>query len=768
MAELMYIFFHSAATICRSFPGNRATKMVRRTAESFQPPRTAIAVPFVVLLVLAGSPALAQPRPLLEYRFEEGFGTTVASSGSVPGVAGTLREGKSTGNGPRFSQDTPQGIGSAFSLQFDGINDQVRVPDGFNYTVDGQAGSAPLSQLTIEAWVKPAVVGGRLQRSIWVDYGSPGVYFALYDDIVQLSVTTSEDPGTGISNYSGKLTAGVWQHIAAVYDGTQLKIYVDGQETGVNVATSGPIQDNSSVRPSSAFMAIGAENETLTLAYGGLIDDLRIYGVALSREQLAGGFFASQTAAPAGVQYTIGDRGAVTFTTSGAPPDFSVGYGRAEPGGGTPAAVGLAIFGFRQNGALVTEAGVQASGLTRSGRIPAFIGSGLDTGIAIANPFTQEVSIDFYFTGQDGVNLKSGSTVIPPYSHIARFLTQEPFSSGSPFQGTFTFASSGPVAAIALRGLLNERNEFLITTLPVVDITAPATDPVVVPHFADGGGWTTEILLVNPGNNACAGTMQFYDQGSDTTPGRVIAINIDGTTDTSFSYSIPGRSARRLRTSDPGSSLKAGSVAVTPTSGQSAPTVLVVFSLNSGGVTVTEAGVSSMKAATASRMYVEAGGRFGEPGSLQSGFAVSNPSPNPVPVRFELTTLSGASTGLSTSMDLPGRGQRAMFLNQIDGFQGLPASFQGALRISTSAPTGLVVTGLRSRFNERGDFLITTTAAADEALAPSTAERYFPQIADGGGYTTQFILLSGLPGQILAGRVRFFSSSGQPLDLDFP
>ena len=119
-------------------------------------------------------------------------------------------------------------------------------------------------------------------------------------------------------------------------------------------------------------------------------------------------------------------------------------------------------------------------------------------------------------------------------------------------------------------------------------------------------------------------------------------------------------------------------------------------------------------------------------------------------------------------MDLPGRGQRAMFLNQIDGFQGLPASFQGALRISTSAPTGLVVTGLRSRFNERGDFLITTTAAADEALAPSTAERYFPQIADGGGYTTQFILLSGLPGQILTGRVRFFSSSGQPLGLDFP
>jgi hypothetical protein len=214
--------------------------------------------------------------------------------------------------------------------------------------------------------------------------------------------------------------------------------------------------------------------------------------------------------------------------------------------------------------------------------------------------------------------------------------------------------------------------------------------------------------------------------------------------------------------------LKSGSVTVTPSKDNVAPTELVAFSLHSGGVTVTEAGVLSVRAATAFRMYVEAAGTFGDSRSIQGGFAVSNVSEYPISVLFELTTLSGASTGLSATLDLPARGQTAMFLNQIKGFQDLPSSFKGALRISTAAASGLVVTGLRSRFNERGDFLVTTTAGADEASVPPTAELFFPQIADGGGYTTVFILLSGPPGQVLPGRIRFFSSSGQPMDLTFP
>jgi len=732
------------------------------------------AVNFIFLVVGIAVPALAQPLPLRQYQFEEGSGTVVNNTGTVAGGMGTVLLGTVMPAGQQFSKDTPDGIGSNFSLALTGDHDLVRIPDDFDYTVDGKPGSKPLSQLTIEAWIKPSVVGGGLRRPIWDDYGNPGVFLGLWDDMVQFSISTSKDPNVGASIYSGKVVAGVWQHIAAVYDGTQLMIYVDGRDTGARVVTSGPIQNFSPVDPAKAFITIGAENSGLRINYDGLIDDLRVLPAALTRDQLAGGFFTYRNTA-IGIPYVLNDRGALSLTSSGVSADVRVGYGRVEPSGNQPAPVGIGIFGLRQNGVLVTESAVQASGLIRSGRIPVFIGGPLNTGIAIANPFTQDATIDYYFTDQSGVPLKTGSVLIPAYSQVARFLTEAPFRSGSPVQGTFTFTSSGPVAAVTLRGLLNERGEFLITTLPVVEIAATGTDPVVVPHFADGDGWTTEILLVNPSDTACAGTIQFYDQGSQAGPGRPISLSVDGTTGASFDYSIPGRSATRLRTSSSGASpagigskMKVGSVLVKPDTGSSAPTVLVILSHNDGGITVTEAAVSSGRAATALRMFAASEGMFGSSGSLQSGLALFNPSSDPISVSMELISLSGASTGLSASMDLPGLGQRAMFLNQIPGFTGLPSSFQGQLRISTNTPSGLVVTGLAGRFNERGDFLITTTAAVDETSAPSRAELFFPQIADGGGYTTQFILLSGLPDQIHAGRFRFFSSSGQPLDLDFP
>ena len=59
---------------------------------------------------------------------------------------------------------------------------------------------------------------------------------------------------------------------------------------------------------------------------------------------------------------------------------------------------------------------------------------------------------------------------------------------------------------IAPRGLTNERSEFLMSTLPVIDTTAPPRNGTgVVPHFADGGGWVTQILLVNPTDNPMTG-----------------------------------------------------------------------------------------------------------------------------------------------------------------------------------------------------------------------------------------------------------------------
>jgi hypothetical protein len=136
---------------------------------------------------------------------------------------------------------------------------------------------------------------------------------------------------------------------------------------------------------------------------------------------------------------------------------------------------------------------------------------------------------------------------------------------------------------------------------------------------------------------------------------------------------------------------------------------------------------------------------------------------NVATVTLELRKLDGSPTGLTSTLTLPANGQTAVFLNQLQGFGSLPTEFQGVLRVSSSTP--ISVAGLRGRYNERNDFLITTTPPLDESTPPSTAPLYFPQIADGGGFTTQLILLNGDLGQLASGTIQLFSQIGGALDL---
>jgi len=456
------------------------------------------------------------------------------------------------------------------------------------------------------------------------------------------------------------------------------------------------------------------------------------------------------------VPYSVSVRGGVSTSSQGGT-TLTTGYARIQPSS-TSVPSGVAIFSFRQNGILVSEAAVNASGLITSGRIYAEVGGGVDTGIAIANPNNQAVTLTFYFTDTAGVNSATNSTSIPANSQIAKFLTQAPFNSGPTVSGTFTFTASAPVAAVALRGLTNERPEFLITTLPMVDLAAsPVTDTLLFPHYAEGGGWSTQIVLVNPGDVAISGSVEFSE-----------AVNIGGQTATSFPYTIPPRSSRSLKTAGTASAVQSGSVKLTPASGTRTPVGLGIFSFRKSNITVSEAGVPAIKAGAAFRLYSEASGFFStqQVGSAQTGVAIVNAGSAAATVNFELTRLNGVSTGLTGVETIPPNGHIAKFLNQIAGVESVQAPFQGVLRISsTSSPAGIAVVGLRGRYSERGDFLITTTQPSDESTPATTTEQFFPHFADGGGYTTQFILFNGSTDQSSSGSLRFFNQSGQSLSL---
>ena len=403
--------------------------------------------------------------------------------------------------------------------------------------------------------------------------------------------------------------------------------------------------------------------------------------------------------------YVLASNGAIFLRTQDAA-DLKTGYARVRStSGGVPMA-GFAVFSLRQNGVLVSEASVPASEPVLSGRIYAELGTFVRTGLAFTNPSSATISISFFFTDDQGRDFGSGTLQIDPNAHIARFLDEAPFNLTNTSARTFTFMSSAPVSVIALRGLTNERSEFLVTTLPVAPLFAASTGELGFPHYAEGGGWSTQLILVNPTDQVMTGVTGF------DTP-----------------YTIAPRSAYRFALNGGADTVHSGAVRVLPNG--PAPSGLLIFSYRPNGITITEASVPASRIGPAFRMYAEP----------QTGLAITNLGFGTTTVTLELRTFAGEIVGTAT-VSLAASTHLAMFLKEFSQFASLPPSFQGVLRVTG---TSISMIGLRTQYNERGDFLITTTPAVSES-DPSPSELVFPHVVQGAGYTTEVVMFSTLPG----------------------
>jgi hypothetical protein len=420
--------------------------------------------------------------------------------------------------------------------------------------------------------------------------------------------------------------------------------------------------------------------------------------------------------------FTTTDTQSFVTSTAGASSAPTVGYARiqADSGAALPSS-GLAIFGFRQNGVLVSEASVPASPPILSGRTFAEVDAHINTGIALANPNANPITVSFYFSDVNGANSGEGTTAIPANGQIAAFVNQAPFNGSNNFVGTFSFTASAPIAAAAVRGFTNERGEFLLTGLPVLDLNATPTGNIIIPHFASGGDWATDVVLLNPSNTGLSGAMEFLDTG-----GHLIR---------NLPYLLAPRSLVRFAAPVAGAGTQTGSIRF-----PAGPAGLAIFSYRVNGTTVDHTSVPAVVAGTAFRVVV--GGS-----ETQTSIAIANPSSA---AAAELTLEQGVATD---RLSVPKSGQTALFLSEIPGFGS-----QGVLRITSSIPVGVIA--LRSRTNERGEYLITTTPPFYEA-PDGARELFFPHFAEGAGYTMQFILVGGPS----SGTINFVGQTGAPAAL---
>src|ERR1044072_6224627 len=156
------------------------------------------------------------------------------------------------------------------SLLLNGTSSYVSVPNSSTINITGP--------ITIEAWIKLNSVNGNYQdivcREAWGQAGTGGGYeFAITNPgKLRLDLYQSHNQYTTAIGAT-TVTTNTWHHVAGVFDGNQMRVYLDGQVDGSLSTTNGPASGTSPLN-------IGKSSYT-TYYFGGLIDEVRISAAAL-------------------------------------------------------------------------------------------------------------------------------------------------------------------------------------------------------------------------------------------------------------------------------------------------------------------------------------------------------------------------------------------------------------------------------------------------------------------------------------------------------
>jgi len=195
------------------------------------------------------------------YSFDEGNGTTVTDV-SGQGNHGTITKATWTTQG-RFGA----------ALAFNGATSWVTVPDAPSLNL--------ATGMTLEAWVYPIVTltGWRTVIQKEEPDGPDGVvYFLEANSDVNQPATGVSINGEELLYGRMRLRAGTWTHLAATYDGTWQRLYINGVEVAQRAQTG-------LIASSSGVLRIGGDS-VWGQYFQGRIDEVRIYNRALSASEI--------------------------------------------------------------------------------------------------------------------------------------------------------------------------------------------------------------------------------------------------------------------------------------------------------------------------------------------------------------------------------------------------------------------------------------------------------------------------------------------------
>lgn len=175
------------------------------------------------------------------------------------------------------------------SLHFDGQDDRLNCGNSSSVQLSGSA-------ITLEAWIFPTAWTAQVWQGNIInkennspDYG----YMLRCGDNGKLNFNLGNGSWHELTTAANTLSLNVWQHVAGTYDGSKIRIYVNGQlvdSSNVAVNFSSGLQN----------LTVGNWSNTPDRAFVGRIDEVRVWNVVRSRAELNAGMQAEYCTAPAG------------------------------------------------------------------------------------------------------------------------------------------------------------------------------------------------------------------------------------------------------------------------------------------------------------------------------------------------------------------------------------------------------------------------------------------------------------------------------------
>ncbi|MGH9573097.1 MAG: LamG-like jellyroll fold domain-containing protein [Candidatus Acidiferrales bacterium] len=495
------------------------TGLVPTTSYTYHVKATDAAGNFSLYSNTAGATTLQTIAGLVAaYSFDEGTGNTVTDL-SDNGNNGTLSNATWTNAGK---------VGNALVL--DGTDSLV--------TINDSASLHLTNGMTLEAWVNPSIV-----NSAWSDV----VYKGNDNYFLEATSATGTPAGGGTFSSNNTVDYGpttlqlnTWSHLAYTYDGSTLRLYVNGVQVS-SLARAGNIL--TSTNP----LQIGGDN-IFGQYFAGMIDEVRVYNLPLNQTQIQ----ADMTTAVS----SLASLPAVTINGSS-----EINFGDETTGAtSTPKTVTLTNSGSAQ---LSIASIAVSSGNTGDFAQTNNCGSALAAGnsCTISLTFTPQatgsrvssVQITDNAPGSPRVINLSGSGTgfsVSPQSAVLTFTAAQQFTATS---GSVTWSVDGavggssPVGTITSGGLYTPPATVGTHTVTAATSTGSASATVHVTNYP--GTFTFHNDNSRTGQNSNE-TVLNLSNVSEATFGKLFSYSLDGLAYASPLYvanvNIPGQGSHNV------------------------------------------------------------------------------------------------------------------------------------------------------------------------------------------------------------------------------